>query len=51
MELFFIFLFIFFFFGGGGGKEMLQDIQLSISLKKQVVDQCVLPTITYDCQA
>ena len=31
-------------------KEILQDRQLSISLKKQVMDQCVLPTVTYGCQ-
>ena len=31
-------------------KEILQDGQLSISLKKQVMDQCVLPTVTYGCQ-
>ena len=31
-------------------KEMLQDRQLPISLKKQVMDQCVLPTMTYGYQ-
>ena len=31
----------------GKNKEMLQDRQLPISLKKQVMDQCVLPTMTY----
>ena len=31
-------------------KEILQDKQLSISLKKQVMDQCILPTMTYCCQ-
>ena len=31
-------------------KEILQDKQLPISLKKQVMDQCVLPTMTYGCQ-
>ena len=31
-------------------KEILQDKQLPISLKKQVMDQCILPTMTYCCQ-
>ena len=31
-------------------KRMLQDRQLPISLKKQVMDQCVLSTMTYGCQ-
>ena len=31
-------------------KERLQDRQLPISLKKQVRDQCVLPTMTFGCQ-
>ena len=31
-------------------KEILQDRQLPISLKKQVMGQCVLPTMTYGCQ-
>ena len=31
-------------------KEILQDRQLPISLKKQVMDQCVLQTMTYGCQ-
>ena len=31
-------------------KEILQDRQLPISLKMQVMDQCVLPTMTYGCQ-
>ena len=31
-------------------KEILQDRQLPISLKKQIMDQCVLPTMTYGCQ-
>ena len=31
-------------------KEILQDKQLPISLKKQVMDQCILPTMTYGCQ-
>ena len=31
-------------------KEILQDRQLPILLKKQVMDQCVLPTMTYGCQ-
>ena len=31
-------------------KEVLQDKQLSISLKKQVIDQCILPTMTYGYQ-
>ena len=31
-------------------KEMLQDRQLHISMKKQVLGQCVLPTMTYGCQ-
>ena len=30
-------------------KEVLQDRQLPISLK-QIMDQCVLPTMTYGCQ-
>ena len=30
-------------------KEILQDKQLPISLKKQVMDQCILPTMTYGC--
>ena len=31
-------------------KEILQDTQLLTSLKTQVMDQCVLPTMTYGCQ-
>ena len=31
-------------------KEILQDRQLPISLLKQVMDQCVLPTMIYGCQ-
>ena len=31
-------------------KEILQDGQLPISLKKQAMDQCVLPTMTDGCQ-
>ena len=31
-------------------KDILQDKQLPISLKKQVMDQCILPTMTYGCQ-
>ena len=31
-------------------KEIFQDRQLPISLKKQVMDQCVLLTMTYGCQ-
>ena len=31
-------------------KELLQDKQLPISLKKQVMDQCILATMTYGCQ-
>ena len=31
-------------------KKILQDKQLPISLKKQVMDQCILPTMTYGCQ-
>ena len=34
-------------------REILQDRQIPISLKKktkQVMDQCVLPTMTYGCQ-
>ena len=31
-------------------KEILQDKQLPISLKKQVMDLCILPTMTYGCQ-
>ena len=31
-------------------KEILQDKQLPISLKKQVMYQCILPTMTYGCQ-
>ena len=34
----------------GKKKEILQDKQLPISLKKQVMDQCILPTMTYGCQ-
>ena len=34
----------------GKSKEILQDKQLPISLKKQVMDQCILPTMTYGCQ-
>ena len=34
----------------GKNKEILQDKQLQISLKKQVMDQCILPTMTYGCQ-
>ena len=31
-------------------KEILQDKQLPISLKKQVMDLCILPAMTYGCQ-
>ena len=31
-------------------KEILQDRQLPISLKRQVMDQCVLTAMTYGCQ-
>ena len=31
-------------------KEILQDKQLPISLKKQVMVQCVFPTMAYGCQ-
>ena len=31
-------------------KKVLQYRQLPISLKKQVMDQCVLPIMTYGCQ-
>ena len=34
----------------GKNKEILKDKQLPISLKKQVIDQCILPTMTYGCQ-
>ena len=34
----------------GKNKEILQDKQLPISLKKRVMDQCILPTMTYGCQ-
>ena len=34
----------------GKNKEILQDKQIPISLKKQVMDQCILPTMTYGCQ-
>ena len=34
----------------GKNKEILQDKQRPISLKKQVMDQCILPTMTYGCQ-
>ena len=34
----------------GKNKEILQDKQLPILLKKQVMDQCILPTMTYGCQ-
>ena len=30
----------------GKNKQILQDKQLPISLKKQVMDQCILPTMT-----
>ena len=33
----------------GKNKEILRDRQLPILLKKQVTDQCVLPTMTYGC--
>ena len=36
--------------GGGGGKEILQEKQLPISFKKQVMDPCVLLRITSGCQ-
>ena len=36
--------------GFGKNKEILQDKQLPFSLKKQVMDQCILPTMTYGCQ-
>ena len=35
---------------GKKNEEILQDKQLPISLKKQVMDQCILPTMTYGCQ-
>ena len=38
-------------FGKKKPKEILQDRQLPISLQKQVMDQCALPTMTYGCQA
>ena len=31
-------------------RKYSQDKQLPISLKKQVMDQCILPTMTYGCQ-
>ena len=31
-------------------KQIFQDRQLPISLIRQVMDQCVLPTMTYGCQ-
>ena len=34
----------------GRNKEILQDRQLPISLKIEVKNQCVLPTMTYGCQ-
>ena len=34
----------------GKNKEILQDRQLPISLRKQVMDQCIMPTMTYGCQ-
>ena len=34
----------------GKNKEILKVRQLPISLKKQVMHQCVLPTMTYGCQ-
>ena len=34
----------------GKNTEIPQDKQLPISLKKQVMDQCILPTMTYGCQ-
>ena len=35
---------------GKENKEILQDRQLPTSLKTHVMDQCVLPTMTYGCQ-
>ena len=35
---------------GKKNKEILQDRYLPISLKKQVMDRCVLPAMTYGCQ-
>ena len=34
----------------GMHKEILEDRDIPISLKKKVMDQCILPTITYGCQ-
>ena len=31
-------------------EEILQDRQLPIDTQKQVMDQCILPTMTYGCQ-
>ena len=38
------------FWGKKTPKEIPQDRKLPISLKKQVMDQCVLPAMTYGCQ-
>ena len=34
----------------GMHKEILEDRDIPISLKKKVMDQCILPTMTYGCQ-
>ena len=31
-------------------KEILQNKDIPMNLKKQVFDQCILPTMTYGCQ-
>ena len=34
----------------GTNREIFQDDKMPLSLKRQVFDQCVLPTMTYGCQ-
>ena len=34
----------------GKNREIFQDDKMPLSLKRQVFDQCVLPTMTYGCQ-
>ena len=35
---------------GKKNREIFQDDKMPLSLKRQVFDQCVLPTMTYGCQ-
>ena len=35
----------------GRNREIFLDENLPMSLKRQVFDQCILPTMTYGCQA